>query len=358
MTDALNPVLFNALRGKFGDVMIANPGVHGVVVHSKVNTRDYVEVSGGEYYRVHCPKCGDCNHHLWISYLFGTTDDRTGKKLFHLATCYRCQGTGWDSDLMQDLLPTFSKARYQVPCDIVEQFPDLKPVSMPKGTYTSLDKLPGTHPAIAYLTARGYSITEINQSYRWLYYHDSPDAFLVRRLFIPVFDEIDDKLQLVGYQTRVIPGLSLCEEPKYWTKPGFPRSRVLYNLHNARHHRLIVITEGVTDVARVGPHAISLLGKSLSIAQLRILLKKCADKRIAVMLDSDAYPAAQAITSMLSSGCVEGSHIKDGVFAVPLPGGDPGDYSREKLHSMVLAAEREYEENKRKSNDKRMPADC
>ena len=189
--------------------------------------------------------------------------------------------------------------------------------------------------------SRGFDVVEVATNYSWMYCHDAKLPVLARRIFIPVFHEDEDgKLIMAGYQMRAIPSLSVCEEPKYYTAKGFAKSRVLYNLQNAKKHNIVVITEGITDAARVGPQAISLLGKTMSEMQLELLCKQCKNSRAAVMLDEDATSSAYRIMTRLNSGGVMDNHLRKGAFMVRLPKGDPGDYKREWLLEYINECDR------------------
>jgi len=366
MAAVLNATLYNALKRRFGDVLVSNAGTTASVSYSRRGDRDCVNVKGGEYYRVDCPNCGDTSKHLWVSYLFGTYDSRSNSRLYHVATCYKCpkrqrhrrndrDGFGikhaWDADWIEDFKETFSKARHVAPRVIVTNDTPLTSVNLPRGAYSTLDQLPCTHPAVAYLASRGYDHKELSNS-GWMYCATSKEVFASKRIIIPILHYIDDCLSLVGFQTRAIPGFSTYETPKYWTMAGFQRSRTLYNFHIAKDYPLIVVVEGVTDAARVGPNAVALLGKSLSVQQLKLLVQNSKTTRVAVLLDNDAYASACAMADMLRTGSVGGSHLADGAFIVSLPrGGDPGDYTREELTRFIGQAGDAAAKKERSKND-------
>lgn len=337
MEQVLNPLLYSQVQARFGAVLISNQGLPAEITYYREGDRLRVEAKHGEYYRVNCPKCGDTRQRLYISYLFGTFDPKTKSRLWHCAVCYNCNRTAKDMYLDDLVKEHFGKMKVLVPSRPVTEVVDPQEVRPPIGQHALLHDLPSTHPARAYLEGRGYDCNELGQRYYWMYYHDCDEYFLARRIFIPVLHERKDgALVMVGYQSRAIPGLSVADKPKYWTMPGFPKSYVLYNLHNARKHSRIILTEGVTDAARVGDNAVAMLGKSLSRFQINLLLMRCRHARLGVMLDSDAYSVGVSIVRQFDeTGIFPGQRLQGGAFVVRLKQSDPGDYSREWLERLI-----------------------
>ena len=79
---------------------------------------------------------------------------------------------------------------------------------------------------------------------------------------------------MVGWQARAAFDCDwkTSKYPKYYTAPGTPRKNILYNFGNAKNYKSIVVTEGVTDVWRIGPQAVCTLGASMSAAQTQLIL--------------------------------------------------------------------------------------
>lgn len=343
-SDVLNPELYELLKRKFGKVEIANHGCPAKVAsYSKRNGRTRAEITpGGEYYRVNCPMCpdGDRGFRLWFSHLYGRKDRRVGK-LTHLAFCYKCHGKLNDSYVPDILADGFGDFRIATPEEININLPPLEPVQFPDDSVMCrVGFLSETHPVSAYIRRRGFSVQEAHDKFYWMLCESSPEPMLAKRLVMPVLYERpeDDKLILVGWQARAVPGYSVCEEPKYYTMPGFKKGRVLYNLHNARRHDVVVITEGILDAVRVGTSAVALLGSSLSMHQLDLLLEQCSESKIAVLLDSDAFRFAYLIYNMLSGGAMSDRRIKGGVSVIGLKSGDPCDHDRTHLHELIRSA--------------------
>ena len=279
-------------NGASAAVVIANRGERASVSYAKYGRRTRVQVSGGEYYRVSCPLCRDTKQHLWVSYLYGTRDRRTGQVIAHVAVCYRCNLEGPGSEYVRDMLmPLFGQASVisGLPCDQLIEPAPLQAMNAPDGCFVNIANLPTDHAATLYLERRGVSRQEQGRTCGWLYCQESPNEYVSQRLLIPLWHEERGHLLLAGYQTRAIDGHSTIDQPKYWTAPGTPKSRIVYNLHNARRLPVIVITEGVFDAARVGMSGVALLGKSMSTAQARLICSQAARAKVLVMLDADAH---------------------------------------------------------------------
>jgi hypothetical protein len=331
----LNPVLYRTLKARFTQVVISSPGARGEITYYRSKGHTRMRIHHCEYYCVCCPLCKDHRPRLWISYMFGTFDARTRTRILHPAVCYHCNANAGDLYLADMIRPHFGQIRALAAPQVLDKPPELKPRELPEGQYCLLADLPATHPARAYLERRGYDCVELSERYYWMYYHDSPERFLARRIFIPILQVKHDERILVGYQSRAVPGLSVCEEPKYWTLPGFAKSQVLYNLDRAKCHDIVVLTEGVTDVARVGDAATAMLGKSLSMHQMGLLFRECKHARVAVMVDADAKAVGWLVTQQLNSGALGSLRLDRGAFYVPLPDGDPGSHTRAWLWDFI-----------------------
>lgn len=340
----LNPVLYDALITRFGEVTISSAGIRAHVSYYRRGGKLRVQVTNGEYYKVNCPLCKDTRQRLWISHMFGVRDKRTKQRVWNCAICYneRCDLTKLDlPDLLRPNFSKIDKIDLNSPESQVQTaIPSLKPIELPDADYIRLPDLPENHPARVYLEGRGFDVVQLDQYYLWKYCHTSRERFAERRIMLPVIAEIDSKAELVGFQTRAIPGWSTYEQPKYWTMPGFSKSSVLYNLPLASRHTVVVVTEGLMDVAKVGLNAVAMFGKSMSVRQRSLLVSTCSHAKIVILLDSDANNVAKNLRASLTvSSSSAGSHtLSNGVYCVQLPDGDPGDYSHTELSRMINAA--------------------
>ncbi len=166
-----------------------------------------------------------------------------------------------------------------------------------------------------------------------LYYcaHDA-NPFVSERIIIPV--RMGGKL--VGWQARKA-GAPVADEPKYYTAPGTPKSRVLYDYDRAKEAEFGVVVEGVTDVWRVGPPAVAVMGARPSATQLALLVNAWRGKLLVNALDADQDQVALRR--------VEAALRSNGVHAMRLPleeGRDPGDYTTGEIHEMLRRLFAEY----------------
>lgn len=290
----MNSFLFSRLESLFGKVKIANEGEKACQHKRSFGRAPFsMDVTGGEEYRVCCPFCHDDNFHLYIHYLYGTVG-KDGRPVL-LAHCFkRCLEDPDNRRKLSEMILSSGPIHYETPKDhleLKEVFPELQKIKLPMSL--SMSNLPDSHVAVKYLESRGFS-REIQNKY---YLHFSPcieriEKMLRNRIIIPIFF---DK-RLVGWQARTI---EEGKKPKYYTMPGLRKSGLLYNLDNAVNAPYIVITEGVTDAWKVGDGAVSLLGKTLSREQGRILKERCKGKPIFILLDPDAFDDAMAIAKSL-----------------------------------------------------------
>jgi hypothetical protein len=148
------------------------------------------------------------------------------------------------------------------------------------------------------------------------------------RLIIPV---IMNGVE-VGWQARYAGEIAWKAEriPKYFTQPGMQKSRVLYNHDLAVKQPIIVVCEGPSDVWRVGPSGVGLLGKQATIQQRALLAKQARDKPVIVLLDGDAVADSNRLREQLKP------LAHRGLAQVRLSyGRDPGSYPREELWSII-----------------------
>jgi hypothetical protein len=149
----------------------------------------------------------------------------------------------------------------------------------------SLASLPPNHPALAYLESREFD-PAVYGSVLGLSFCSSDDGDLrlaKDRLIIPVvFGGVP-----VGWQARAITGFTRIQKPKYWTSPGCSKSWFVYNYDWASTFSGVVIAEGPTDVWRIGPAGVAILGRRLSKWQVNLIGSTWGDKAGPVILYGD-----------------------------------------------------------------------
>jgi hypothetical protein len=337
----LNPELYHALAKIFGTPQITSENSPGQYKRPKVSRHDrksriWMEVlEWGEVYHVNCPACHDTRGRLYFSHLWGTSCliDGTKRKGFFGRSLHYCQNEQCDVrkwlenlELARDIelsgKPTAVKdgGRYIEPPEIT-----LPPQVLP----LTSDDVP--KEVMYYLWRRGFNHAYIDEVYGVKYAPEGVELgehkLFEDRLLIP----ITRGKKLVAWQTR-----RLDDRPKdrfkYITMPGFKKNNALYNMDNAWKYTTVVLCEGVTDVWRIGPHAMALFGKTVSPHQLDILklMWKTWDATCVVALDADAKENAHIVTNRLE---------RSGAFkrAVPLllDQGDPGSYSTEEIRELI-----------------------
>jgi hypothetical protein len=369
MIRPLNLELYEALRLTFGDVGIANEGeqasqpayfperVYDEDGKTSIRWRGDWSGCGGEYYRVNCMFCSDTRRRLWISHRWGEPDPRTGREMTHLAYCYNEQCLAGDDrqahenrERLYDLVyPLGVPRRRRL---LVRRRPRDQPVepkvfTVPDGV-VPLEELSPEHPAVAYLRSRGFDPAELAARWRVGYCHSSRDAVpaLFRRIFIPIHDvrprfgtDSRDPVVLAGWQARIV-GEHLGGASKYLSALGMSKSRLLYGLPEALEaHGPAVVVEGPTDVWRLGPGAVALLGKSLSRRQWELLLSRFAGRPLVVLLDADARDEAGKIRQLLL-GPPHARAKVDPVVIARLPEGrqDVGECTRAEAWAAVADA--------------------
>jgi len=368
MIQSLNLELYEALRLTFGDVGIANEGepasepayvperVYDDDGKTSIRWRGDWSGCGGEYYRVNCLFCSDTRRRLWISHRWGEPDSRTGREITHLAYCYNEQCLAGDDRQARENRERLHELVY--PLGVPRHRPLLgrgrprdRPVepkvfAVPDGV-VPLEELSPEHPAVAYLRSRGFDPAELAARWRVGYCHSSRDAVpaLLRRIFIPIHDvrprfgtDARDPVVLAGWQARIV-GEQL-GATKYFSALGMSKSRLLYGLPEALEAQgPAVVVEGPTDVWRLGPGAVALLGKSLSRRQWELLVSRFAGRPLVVLLDADARDEAGKICQLLL-GPPHARAKVDPVVIATLPEGrqDVGECTRAEAWASVAAA--------------------
>lgn len=338
----LNPNLYSLLCKRFRPVLVANEG-EGMVCRympDPIKGGNSLQIdSFGEGYRLNCLFCNDTRQRLYINHRYGMPDPITGSDNLHLWKCFNeeCQKEPVNRKLLAHRVFGMinRKERELLSLRNVRQGrPALAtPLtqSEPPGALTYLEHLEPDHPARQYLLSRGFDLGELSRTWNVLYCEEAGPAYPVanNRLIIPVI--MNDLW--VGWQARAVPGLGSSwgdDAPKYFTMPGLRKSRLVYNHDLARKQPFVVICEGPTDVWRVGPAGVALLGKQASPEQLRLIAAGWSGKPVVALLDADAAAESDLLVAQLrrvSSG---------GVVQIRLPQGqDPGDMNRQELWALI-----------------------
>jgi DNA primase len=140
---------------------------------------------------------------------------------------------------------------------------------------------------------------------------------------------------LVGWQARHV-GQPADSVPKYLFAAGMKKSLCFYGLSQALQSTgPLLLVEGVTDVWRLAPNALSMFGTHLSFPQLHIL-DRFQDRPLAVVLDGDASDKAWQIVAEQRARRRElGSAAPVVMVAVPPDRDDPAACAREEVLAWV-----------------------
>jgi DNA primase len=104
---------------------------------------------------------------------------------------------------------------------------------------------------------------------------------------------------LAGWQARFV-GDCPDDVPKYLSCKGMKKSQLLYGLPQAMSEPgPVVIVEGPTDVWRLGPGAVALFGKDMSLHQQQLLDHHLPGRPVVVFLDRDAQDKAAGLLQTL-----------------------------------------------------------
>jgi hypothetical protein len=330
----LNPTLYALLEHKFGEVRIANAGAAARVQRFQdPRTKKIVTRANGwgEYYCVCCPFCRETNFKLWINHLYGASCNlKTGRRNdTYLAHCYRngCMEHEGRLAQLEDLIfGPGGKVRRNM---VIRQgtMADLNEALDVPGDIMSLETLPEYHPAIEYLTARGFDTQELSTVFNVGVCRDAATRYRIMngRIFIPTY--FNGKL--VAWQGRLARD-ARSGEIKYYTQGR--KSRALYNYDVAAKENAVVLVEGAPSVWRLGRAGVCLFGKTLSYWQENTIATTWAGKPVFVMLDCDAQKELEQAVMQLCQHNLQ-------VVPVILPDArDPADYSRAELHGLLSAA--------------------
>jgi hypothetical protein len=285
---------------------------------------------------VDCPFCGDGEQSLYIDARYGRYDPAARRDNLDLVVCLASgclrtprrqqQLAGWvfRGEEPWDEGPASPPAGQPAPPQ------NALPAVSPPGRVVPINRLPRRNRAAGYLAGRGYDLDELAGVWGVGCYAGARPLRLRDRIYIPVVQQG----ALVGWQGRWPADLDWRAEgiPKYYTMPGLRKGALLYNGDVARQQPLVVVCEGCSDVWRVGPPGVALLGKSASPEQLRLLVTSWAGRPAVVLLDADAGTEARALCDRLRP--YFGGRL---VLALLPEGLDPGACPRPQLWAFLRA---------------------
>lgn len=343
----LNPGLHDRLLKVFGHVRVANQGQPMRAMHlpdrSQQRARLRLIISEwGETYAVNCPFCTDTRRRLTINHRWAVRDPKTGDDMLHLCHCHNEDCTNNRTNQKRLHAMVFPDGRF---ADEVDDVPSLSAFGnvvaparkiKPPGPVFPLQRLPPEHPANLYLAGRFFDPERLGRFYRVGYCVQSSYFLARNRIIVPVYQH--GKLE--GWQARFIGDMDWKAPdapPKWWTCPNMHKSKLLYNLDNARLWKTGVVVEGAGDVWGFGPMAVATFGSSMSGAQQAALFAAFGTGSLVMLWDPDVQ--ADPKKKLHYDGVLHGlrqAGFRHGVASVILPDGtDPGSLDRGFLRDYV-----------------------
>jgi len=360
----LNRSLYDALCGVFGtEVKISNEDQP--CSFTIASTKDFVLKHGtkgrtyavaedwGEVYSVCCPLCGDRRFRLFISHAMGSKTIPNGRKTpvyfsSKLCVCHneRCH-ISEEFDIYRGAIRSVLGEPPLIRAEAMEGQPGRikakpfsafhKNIELPgKCILLDADNLP-EHVA-RYLQQRRLDPVELSSQFHVRYapagaiWEEEKDGEVVRkeffddRLLIPIVQS----RKLVSWQARLIGDKE--NSPKYLNYGPARKNNLLYNFDKALLYPDIVLCEGVTDVWRIGEHAMALFGKNLALPQMDMLKAVWGDTgSCVIVLDEDAGKYSDKIALLLKNAGV----FPKGIAVLKLNGGDPDSYSRKDINVLI-----------------------
>lgn len=353
-SDVLNPELYHALTQWTGGVVrVINLGEPNEGFYSTDPFRGGTRLKltrRGETYVCPCPFCGDTRFRMAVNHRCGVLDagvhiprpDGTGEYSWRNWELWKCYNEECQSDRdrrnqfrteVGRFLSNLGGFRTRIRPVKQAKVPTLEPVDFP-GLMVPLKELPKDHPAVAYLSSRGFDPAELYDEWGVTYATDVParsrGAMCQGRIIVPVRRDG----AMVGWQARYAGDLDwkAAGVPKYLTY--FPKSLVVYGIDEAEKADTLVLLEGVIDVWRYGPGAVCGLGKGLSQDQAHLLASRLRDRPLVLVPDQDdpgSEPAFFRAASDLASCGYKGR-----ISVAELPAGkDPADLDARTLRRIV-----------------------
>lgn len=280
-----------------------------------------------EWINIQCPFCLDTEYHLGIHLKLGSIN------------CWKC-GT----HKLPELIKEFTEKN---PYEIIKKYKkgtneygkttttsgysqthqqnkrhkskdnEYRQISLPIGIYD----LTARHRR--YLTDREFDPEELEKDWRVSKGTEGIGDYKFR-IIIPIYHEGE----LVSYQGRDITGK---QKDKYKTCYDTNIKNYLYGLDYVSYDK-VIITEGVTDVWRLGKgNAVATFGINFTMKQVRLILKR-KFKKIGLLFDKGENAQQQAL---ILSSCLEAFGIDTHILELPKHSKDPADLSKEQVKKII-----------------------
>jgi DNA primase len=238
--------------------------------------------SGDEYY-IFCP------FHYNINTPSFYINKKTGLWLCHNSSCGK---KGRYIDLVRELKGTSIPIDFNLE-DLDKQIDERKAVA--ENFDNAMDRIlinyrdnNEVEEKLSYLINRGFKAHVME-------YFEIGLSERQNRIVLPVRNE---HFKVVGFIGRALDEKNI---PKYKYSKGFPRGKLLLNLHNAKAYSSIIIVEGSLDPLKVHqagfPNVVSTMGSNVTNGQIKMLNKYF--NQIIIFSDNDS--AGEGMKSALVS---------------------------------------------------------
>lgn len=348
MRTPLNPKLYNLLQRNLpGGVRVFSEGEAFVGTYHRDplsgQQRLYIRQRGEEYFG-NCPFCGDTRERLYVNHRWAVKDKQGNDNLF-LCYCYNemCTSNIQGQLRLKEMIFRMGRRKLSMRIGRGVVLKDSERYDpRPPGPIVYLDELPRHHPAVAYIAEdRGFDIKTLVRRYGVGYCPSSEHDLARERIYIPFVQGGN----LMGWQMRYIGEPHGKWPPKYFSCPGQPAKRMLYNIDEAQKYSTVMVVEGPIDVWGCGLQGVGLIGKKLSPPKLDLLKSKCKDATVVIMLDPDQpeKEKAKGRPHQIEEAYERAlGNFKGGVVKVYLPTKtDPGSLERDYLLDCVRDAAKE-----------------
>lgn len=292
----LNQILYRAMVRVFGEVRVAHVGKPFVAMavtdlgtgFTRLNILDY-----GESYKCCCPFCGDRNFQLNVNHRYGSVDDRLGRPLDFLATCF-ARGCIKNPDNRAALFARLTGgsdalAEARIGSGTREsRVPDRLPDS-----FTRLVRLAADHPARQRLVKRGFDPDRLGRLFKLGYCREDEDEELAR----------DRVVAPVSYRGDLVGWLAVrftADRMRFFCAPGMRAGDAVYNLDRAREYPTAIVVPSPEWVWRLGRCAVASLTTVATERFAETVRSVFRSKQVVLVTPAD-HPEDGALARRLST---------------------------------------------------------
>lgn len=295
MQKLLNQALYQRLCVRFGrdNVGVNKPGMPGAfgkgVFAPTDKTYRLIKIdssradsASGEEFNIACPFCGERRSgksgRLYINHLWGTKDPYTDSTILWLMHCYNedCHRNFANRKALAEMIVNGDETFVVAKTDY--QPPPPKDAKLPEGVQSLryLAEHDLHHPAVKFCVRKGYDPRELSDVYNVMYCSATANAGgrAANRLVVPFYTTVAGQQKLAGWTARRLeePAKDASDEEKErigpkWRHSANPTGHIVYGLEEASKYPVALVGEGPGDKWSMGPQAVAVLGKTISVAK-------------------------------------------------------------------------------------------